>query len=373
MKLRELVRSLDWLLIGAALLLVMVGLAMLFSSTSAETLSSSRFVRQVFSLGVALVVGFLVVRLPYHNLSRYAGLLYGLGLAGLVAVFLTAQVIRGATSRLSVSDFQLQPSEFMKIAVVIFLAWVFSRDTVVRGRALIVSAAAVAIPAIFILLEPDLGVAAMLVAVWVALLIFIGVRWYLVASIGVLGAIGFLAGWFGLFADYQKARLLVFLYPARDPLGAGYNIVQSIVALGSGRLFGRGLGHGPQSQLQFLPERHTDFVLASIGEELGFVGILVVVILYAIVLWRIALIARTTRDQFGQLLAVSVFLLMVIGFVVSAGMNMGLLPVTGIPLPLVSYGGSNLLSTFVLLAIVESVHVYSKWVQAPPTDISQLT
>ena len=147
-------------------------------------------------------------------------------------------------------------------------------------------------------------------------------------------------------------------------------MVQSIVALGSGRLFGRGLGHGPQSQLKFLPEQHTDFIFASIGEELGFVGVTVVIILYAILLWRILVIARTTQDLFGQLLCVGTFLVFLLSFVVAVGMNMGLLPVTGIPLPLVSYGGSNLLSTFVLLGIVQSVRVYSKWVQAPPGEIS---
>ena len=372
MKVSELMRSMDWLLLGASLLLVLVGLAMLFSSTSAGELTSSRFVRQVLSLVIALTVGFLVVRLPYHSLTRYAGFLYGLGIASLVIVLLTAQVIRGTASRLTVSGFQLQPSEFMKIAVVVLLAWVFAKSGD-RGRQVLFSALVVAIPAALILLEPDLGVAAMLGALWISMLVFIGVRWYLLAGIGVLGAVGFLVGWFGFFAEYQKARLLVFLDPDRDPLGAGYNIVQSIVALGSGRLLGRGLGHGPQSQLQFLPERHTDFVLASIGEELGFIGVLLVIIMYGIVLWRIARIARSTQDAFGQLMTVGIFLLLVISFVVSAGMNMGLLPVTGIPLPFVSYGGSNLLSTFVLLAIVQSVHVYSKWVQAPPRELSQLT
>jgi len=373
MKFSELVQELDWVLLGASLLLVAVGMAMLFSSTEASLVVSSRFMRQLISLGVALVAFVLVVRVPYHALERHIGKLYVAGILGLLAVLLTAQVIRGTASRLTVSGFQLQPSEFMKIAVVVALAWVFSRPRRNEGKALVVSALAALVPAGLILLEPDLGVAALLILLWSALLVFVGTSWYIVGGVGVLGVVGVLVGWFGFFADYQKARLLVFLDPTRDPLGAGYNILQSIVALGSGGWYGRGLGRGPQSQLEFLPERHTDFVLASIGEELGFVGVLLVVVLYGIVLWRVVTIARTTRDPFGQLIAVAVFLLLVIGFVVSAGMNMGILPVTGIPLPLVSYGGSNLLSTFVLLALAQSVHVYSRWVQAPPSEITHFT
>lgn len=372
MRAKELLAGLDWVLIGAALLLVFFGLAMLFSSTTAEALTSSRFMRQLISLAIATGMAVIVVKVPYHSLARYAIPLYVVGLVGLLAVLLTAQIIRGTASRLTISGFQLQPSEFMKIGVVIMLAWLFSRVAAVRSWHISLSAVVVGIPAGLVLLEPDLGVAAMMFGLWVAVLIFVGVRWYILTGIGALGLLGMAAGWFYFFADYQKARLLVFINPTSDQLGAGYNIVQSIVAFGSGRLFGRGLGHGPQSQLQFLPERHTDFVLASIGEELGFFGVAVVVLLYAIILWRILRIARITQDPFGQLLAIGVFFLLAIGLTVSAGMNMGLLPVTGIPLPLVSYGGSNLVSTFVLLAIVESVYVYSKWVQEPPREFSQL-
>ena len=145
------------------------------------------------------------------------------------------------------------------------------------------------------------------------------------------------------------------------------------MALGSGRIVGRGLGHGPQSQLEFLPERHTDFILSSIGEELGFIGVFLILLLYGILLWRILRIAQTTNDNFGRLLATGTFTILLISLTVSAGMNMGLIPVTGIPLPMLSYGGSSLLSTFVLLGLVQSVHVYSKWAQSPPMEITNLT
>lgn len=373
MKMREILLALDWVLIGAVCLLLLVGLAMLFSSTTTTEIVGSRFLRQIIFCAIAIGAFTVVIRLPYHVLSRYVGLVYVLGLAGLLVVFVGGQVIRGTTSRLDLSGFQLQPSEFMKIAVVLALSWVLSRPHAGTLWRVGISALVAGVPAVFILLEPDLGVAVLLLILWLTLLVFIGIKVRILAFLATLGVAGFIAGWWGLFADYQKARLLVFLQPTRDPLGQGYNIIQSIVALGSGGVVGRGLGHGPQSQLLFLPERHTDFVLASIGEELGFIGVVVVILLYSIVLWRIIRIARSTQDRFGQLLAVSIFFLLTISFVVSAGMNMGLLPVTGIPLPLVSYGGSNLLSTFVLLGIVQSVHVYSKWVQPPPRELSSLT
>ncbi|MEX1997494.1 MAG: rod shape-determining protein RodA [Candidatus Andersenbacteria bacterium] len=374
MRLREVIRSLDWVLVGAALLLVCIGLAMLFSATyTQQGLFSSRFMRQGAAFIGALGAALLVTRIPYHTFSRYAPTLYVVGLAGLVIVYLTAQVIRGTASRLSVIGLQLQPSEFMKVTLVVILAWLIARRGQLDRWTLLFTSVIVGLPVALIMLEPDLGVAILLLAVWVALIVFMGLSWRAVSALGIASVAAIAIAWRWLFVEYQKDRLLVFLDPTSDPLGAGYNIVQSIVALGSGRLAGRGLGHGPQSQLQFLPEQHTDFILASIGEELGFVGVSVVIILYVVLLWRILHIARSTRDLFGQLLAVGSFLVLFVSFVVSVGMNMGLLPVTGIPLPLVSYGGSNLVSTFLLLAIVESVHVHSKWVQPPPVEISYFT
>ena len=373
MRTREILQSVDWVLAGAVFLLVGVSLAMLFSSTYTVELFSSRFLRQALAAGVGLGIGFIILRIPYHSWQRYALPIYGVAVGALVAVYFAGQVIRGTASRFEFGDFQVQPSEFVKIALIIALAWLLASRDRLGWRGVVLSGLLVLIPSGLILLEPDLGVAALLLALWGMLLIFRGLPWLAVFALGVAGSLGFAAAWFWMFADYQRERLLVFLDPTRDPFGAGYNILQSIVAFGSGRLLGRGLGHGPQSQLEFLPERHTDFILSSIGEELGFVGVVVVLALYAIVLWRILRIARSTQDGFGQLLAVGTFVLLLTSLVVSAGMNMGLLPVTGIPLPLLSYGGSNLVSTFVLLAIVESVRVYSKWVQASPTEITHLT
>ncbi|MDD5074209.1 MAG: rod shape-determining protein RodA, partial [Candidatus Shapirobacteria bacterium] len=335
-------------MLGAAILLVAIGAAMLFSSSYTDQRLSPRFMRQLIALLAAVLAAFFVARTPYHVIQRYALALYGAAIMGIAAVIAIGQVIRGTTSRLSLAGFQLQPSEFMKVALIVLLAWLMARSERLSWHLILKTVLFTALPVAIIASEPDVGVAVLLLATWGGMLFFWGLSWTATLSFGLLGVVTFFASWQWVFADYQKTRLLTFLNPLHDPLGAGYNVTQSIIALGSGRLLGRGLGHGPQSQLKFLPEQHTDFILASIGEELGFIGVAIVLCLYAIILWRILLVAQETRDPFGQLIAVGAFFLLLFSLIVSAGMNMGLLPVTGIPLPLVSYGGSSLLATFIL-------------------------
>jgi len=360
----------DWILFGAMILLFMVGVAMLISASAGDTVISSRLVRQVISFLIALVLYFIISAFPYHSLRRYAIPLYAVALIALVMVGQLAPVIRGTTSRLVLFGVQIQPSEFVKVSIVLLLAWLFAKYRA-NYITLIISAALILIATALIATEPDIGEAALVLIAWGILITYIGFPWRTILIIALLGTITFAGAWHWLFADYQKSRLLTFIDPTSDPLGAGYNVTQSIVALGSGGLLGRGLGHGPQSQLKFLPERHTDFILASIGEELGFIGVLLVISLYIILLWRIITIAQSTKDPFGQYLGTLIFVLLLISFFVSAGMNMGLLPVTGIPLPLVSYGGSSLVATMILLGIVQSVKYYGHWLKKPPAEFNE--
>lgn len=366
------IKKFDWILLGCQILLFAIGIAMLFSVSSGDSLMSSRFVKQVISFGIALTLYFIIGAFPYHSLKHYVIPIYAIGLAALIYVGQIAPIIRGTTSRAELFGIQIQPSEFMKIAIIIILAWLFAKYSVNRIT-LVISAALVGLASILIATEPDIGVAALIVLLWGAFIIYIGIPWRTIGIIALLGLIMFIGSWYWLFADYQKSRLITFMNPTSDPLGTGYNATQSIVALGSGGLLGRGLGHGPQSQLKFLPERHTDFILASVGEELGFIGISLIIGLYTILLWRIAKIAQSTKDPFGQYLASSIFLLLLISFFISAGMNMGLLPVTGIPLPLVSYGGSNLVGTMILLGIVQSIKHHSYWLRKPPSELTEFT
>jgi len=366
------IKKYDWILTGAIILLATIGLAMLFGTTSEDSLLSYRFIRQITSFAIALVAYFLLSFFPYHSLKRYAPILYIIGLTSLIIVSQVAPVIRGTTSRISLFGVQVQPSEFVKVALVIITSWLFAKLAVNRFS-FTISAALIGFAALLVAAEPDIGEAALFILLWTIFIVFLGIPWRTVGIIALIGIIGFFAAWTWLFADYQKDRLLIFIDPTSDPLGAGYNVTQSIVALGSGGLLGRGLGHGPQSQLKFLPEQHTDFILASIGEELGFVGVTLIIALYTILLWRIFKIARSTQDPFGKYLAVLVFILLLTSFFISAGMNMGLLPVTGIPLPLVSYGGSNLVGTLILLGIVQSVRAHSHWLRQPPTELTHFT
>lgn len=371
MRASEALRGLDWIIMAVAGLLVALGLAMLISATYVAHPFSGLFIRQAVAAGLGLGLCLFLSTVPYHVIGRYTVWLYGLGLTALVLVALTGEMIRGTISRLAFFGFQLQPSELMKIGLILALASWLARAGTQSFRALLVSAGIVVLPAAFVLMEPDLGVAALLLLLWGALLLFWGLPWRAIVALLLLAALVGGAAWQWVLLDYQKDRLLTFLDPAADPKGSGYNVAQSIVALGSGEFIGRGLGHGPQSQLKFLPERHTDFIFASIGEELGFGGVGLLIALYGVLLWRILKVAASTQDPFGQLVVVGVFVLLLLSFLVSAGMNIGLLPVTGIPLPLVSYGGSNLVTTWILLGLVQSVHVYGRWARRAPLEIDQ--
>lgn len=366
----EILRSFDWVALSATALLIALGLAMLGSSTYTEEILSGLMLRQLISAIAGAVVLLIFAFIHYRTLERYAWIIYAAGLTGLISVNLFGALVRGTVSRLQIFGVQVQPSEFMRIGLIIALAALASRLPIQKFRSVMLTGLIVALPVGLILLEPDLGVAGLLIAVWFGMLLFLGLSWRWVIVLLLLGSLISVGAWHWGLADYQKDRLRTFLEPSRDPLGAGYNVTQSIVALGSGGFLGRGLGHGPQSQLKFLPERHTDFILASIGEELGFLGIALVIGLYTILLWRILVQVRSSEDPFIRLYCVGVFIILLVSFTVSAGMNMGLVPVTGIPLPLVSFGGSSLVTTCVLLGILQSMRAHGKWTSSAPLEIS---
>ncbi|HLC49464.1 MAG TPA: rod shape-determining protein RodA [Candidatus Andersenbacteria bacterium] len=370
MRIRIIASRVDFLLIGAVLLLSGIGLAMLASAADTGATISPLLYRQAIALLVGGVAMVFIVQVPYHKLKPIAPFLFVAGVAVQLILSVVGRTIRGTVSRLDVFGFQIQPSEFIKIILVLVLAFALAKYKHIGVRALVVTGALIALPVLLVLREPDFGMATLMIGLWVGLLIVFGLSWRLTGVLALLGAIIFAGAWQVVLLDYQKERILTFLNPTADPLRSGYNVTQSMIALGSGEILGRGLGHGPQSQLKFLPERHTDFILASVGEELGFVGIALVVILYSILLARLIGIVRSTRDPFGQLIASGVFFIFIIGFVVNAGMNIGILPVTGIPLPLVSYGGSNLLASCILLGLALSVKMHSTFSRYAPSELS---
>jgi rod shape determining protein RodA len=285
---------------------------------------------------------------------------YFIGLAILILVLMFGQTVRGTKGWFQMFGFSFQPVEFMKLALVLTFARVIDR----RGRAFHTglfffgTALLVLIPMFLVMVQPDLGSALVLGGLWLWLILFIGTRksflLFLLGSVVVVASLG----WFVLLKPYQKERLMSFVQPERDPLGTGYNVQQSLIAIGSGGWFGKGFGYGSQNQLSFLPERQTDFVFSVIGEELGFVGVLTLFSCYILIGWRITVHATLARDDFSLVLLMSCLGLWLIQITVNLGGTMGLLPVTGIALPFVSYGGSSLIINLIIVGVVESVALY---------------
>lgn len=370
MRFSDVLRSADWIIIAAVLLLASIGLAMLASATDSGQALSPLLYRQAIALCVGLVVMIFTMKIPYHTWKRVAPALFVVGLVSQIGLSIAGRAIRGTVSRVDILGFQIQPSEFVKVGLVLVLALVLSKYGRIGWKQIAITFGIIVVPVFLVLKEPDLGMAAVMMSAWIGMLIVFGLPFRTFVAICLIGSLAFAGAWNGLLFDYQKKRILTFLHPTADPLSTGYNVTQSIIALGSGQLFGRGLGHGPQSQLKFLPEQHTDFILASVGEELGFVGIALICALYGILLWRLIVIVRNVDDPFAQLIGAGAFFLLITGFTVNAGMNMGLLPVTGIPLPFISYGGSNLLTSCFLLGLVESVKIHSRFSGQTPKELS---
>ncbi len=340
----------------SALVLSLVGLTTIYSVDLSRGETLNFFSTQSLSLGIALLVFFVAsnIHISFYEVS--ARLIYITSLVLLVAVLFLGQNIRGTTGWFRFFGFSFQPAEFAKVAIIIFLAWRIER----QGRRFekwqfVAATGALAFFLIsLILLQPDLGSGAVLGGIWFGLLFLTGTKKrYIFGLIGV-AIVAFIFSWFFLFKPYQKDRLMTFVDPARDPLKSGYNVNQSIIAIGSGNFFGRGLGFGSQSQLHFLPEAQTDFIVSVIGEELGFFGLFILMGLYCIMLWRLVRIAIKCRADFSAYAVLGGCLLFFLQFMVNTGAAVGILPVTGVTLPFVSYGGSSLIVNFFLLGLAES-------------------
>lgn len=347
-----------FLTIGIAVL-VAFGFSAIFSIELSQGAGNVFLEKQAIALGIGLVASAVFTSMNYHMLQYGARGLYAAGLLSLVLVLIFGRTLNGSTGWFVLGDFAFQPVEFMKVALVVMLAQYFSSRAKRQcsWRDLAVSGAYVAAPVALLMLQPDLGGAALLIGTWAIFVLFAGIRWTQV--MGLLGAAALVAtiGWFGVFQDYQKDRVLTFLDPTRDPLVTGYNVIQAKIAIGSGGLWGRGLGDGSQSQLRFLPESQTDFVFAVIAEELGFVGVCLLFLAFIVVFWRMIVIARRAHDTFGAYICIGACSVILTEVMVHVGANVSLMPATGVALPFVSYGGSSLLLSFVFFGMVQSVAV----------------
>ncbi len=354
-----LTRRIDSMLFGAALAIVGVGLVTLFSASDQ---SVARVTSQVLSFGFAIMLMWVFANIPPQTLARGAVPLYILAVALLVAVAMFGVVVNGSRRWLNLGVARFQPSELMKVALPLMLAWYFQRlEGRLRLSAFAFAAVLIAVPVYLIKRQPDLGTALLLGASGFYVLYLAGLSWRVI--IGLLlaaAAVGPLV-WTHLHG-YQRTRILTFLDPSRDPLGAGYHSMQASIALGSGGVVGKGWLNGTQTHLDFLPERHTDFIFAVFGEEFGLIGNAVLLLLYLLLIGRAVVITANASTMFARLLAGAITLMFFTYAFVNMAMVSGLLPVVGVPLPLVSYGGTAMISLFIGLGILMSVQAHRKLV-----------
>ncbi len=342
------------------LALSMLGLATLYSATYENP---ARLLTQLMSLGVALVAMWLVAQLSPQTIMRFAVPAYVVGLALLVAVALAGDVVNGARRWLHVGVTRFQPSEMMKLALPLMLAWYFHRnESTLRLRNFAVAAMLLLVPVGLIVRQPDLGTAALVAAAGFYVIFFAGISWKVLGTIAGAGLAVLPLAW-GFLHGYQRKRILTLLDPTQDPLGAGYHIIQSTIAVGSGGFSGKGWLYGTQAHLEFIPERHTDFIFAVYSEEFGLIGNCVLLVLYALLVARGLMIAANAATVFARLMAASIALMFFTYAFVNMGMVSGVLPVVGVPLPFLSYGGTALLTLFIGTGILMSVQHHRTLVQ----------
>jgi rod shape determining protein RodA len=351
----------DGLLLGAVLLLMATGLVVLYSASSA---SLPRTGGQLANMLVALSVMWVFANIPPHYLQRLSVPLFIMGLVLLVAVALYGDVVNGARRWLQIGITRIQPSELMKIAVPLMLAWYFSRyEATLRFRHHLVAAVLLVVPVALIMRQPDLGTAMLIFAGGCYVLFLAGLSWKLMAGVGIAGLASLPFVW-SVLHDYQRQRLLTLLDPMQDPLGTGYHTIQSTIAVGSGGFTGKGWMNGTQSHLDFIPERTTDFVFAVYSEEFGLVGNLMLLLLFLLVIARGMVITANAPTLFTRLLAGAITLTFFTYAFVNMGMVSGILPVVGVPLPLVSYGGTSLVTICLGFGILMSIQTHKKLIQS---------
>ncbi len=359
-------KHIDWLLLAFIAPLIGAGLVTMksFLPTESGVSGSPFFAQQLVWVVISFVVFFFLSFFDFRFLKKTKVLvtLYLFLITLLGALFVFGSKVKGATSWFDFGSFSFQPVDFMKIILILMLAKYFSlRHVEIKNpKHIFVSALYAFIPFALVFIQPDFGSAIIIFLIWFGLTLVSGIsKKHLLAVFGV-GAAAFFILWTFVFAPYQKARIQTFLNPLSDIQGVGYNAFQSTIAVGSGQFFGKGVGYGTQSRLQFLPEYETDFIFAAFSEEWGFVGSLTVLILYALVVWRILRLAMYASTNFEMLFGVGVAIMIMAHTIVNIGMNIGLMPVTGITLPFMSYGGSHLLTLFIALGILTGMNKYRR-------------
>lgn len=330
------------------------GLAVLYSAFGEDP---ARVQQQVIRLSVGFTALILMAQIPPRTLHRLAPWLFGACIALLLAVMIMGAIGQGAQRWIDLGIVRFQPSELMKLALPLMLAWLLvSGELPPRWPRVLLALALILIPTALIAMQPDLGTALLVAASGFFVLFLAGLRWRWIIGAALSALAIAPALWFFAMHQYQRSRVLTFLNPESDPLGAGYHIIQSKIAIGSGGLFGKGWLNGTQAHLEFIPERHTDFVLAVVAEEFGLIGVAQLMLVYLLIIGRGLWIATQAQDPFGRLMAGTISLTFFIYVVVNAGMVSGLLPVVGLPLPLISFGGSSMVTILAAFGILMAIH-----------------
>ena len=355
-------RRIDGPLMAALALTLALGLTVVYSASGGSSLE--RALGQGRNLAVAVLALWIFAHIPPQTLMRLALPAYVAGLALLLGVALFGEVRNGARRWLSLGFTTVQPSEVMKIAVPLVLAWYFhQREEGLRLRDFAIAAVLLALPVGLIARQPDLGTALLIFASGFFVIFLAGLSWKILVSMAVAGAASLPFVW-SMLHDYQRQRILTLLNPMEDPLGAGYHIIQSTIAIGSGGILGKGWLNGTQAQLDFVPERSTDFILAVFGEEFGLVGNVILCVLYLLIIGRGLMIAANASTVFSRLTAGAITLTFFTYAFVNMGMVSGILPVVGVPLPMISYGGTALLSILVGFGILMSISTHKQLVSS---------
>ncbi len=353
----------DWIIFSAVLLLSLFGLIEIYSiALGQETLSLLNFKKQIVAIIIGIFLLFFFSFIDYNLLKSFNRFIYAFGIFLLILVLIFGKTIRGTTGWFDIFGFSLQPVEFVKIILIIFLARFFS-NSAIRMRPLksmILSFLGTFGLCFLVLMQPDFGPVMIMLAIWFLILILVGLkgRYFLMIILPVL-VVSFFA-WNFYFKDYQKNRILTLLNPGQNSLSEGYNVSQALIAVGSGGYTGRGVGFGSQSQLKFLPEAQNDFIFSVIAEELGFLGTSLVLFIYFILLWRLLSLIRKNNDDFAIFFILGAVALIFIQMFINIGMNIAIVPVVGISLPFISYGGSATLANFILIGIIQNIIVKSR-------------
>ncbi|MAZ40574.1 rod shape-determining protein RodA [bacterium] len=361
----EIRKQIDWTLLISVVPLLGAGLVTMFSFSGGADIEGYFFSRQIIWIAISLLVFFLLSFVDFRFLRKSGVVLsiYLFFVLLLLFLLILTTAVRGAQSWFLIGDIiAFQPADFMKLALILILAKYFSRRhiEIAHIKHIIISGVYAFIPFVLIFLQPDFGSAMIIFLIWLGMIMVSGVSKKHLALVAFVAITSFLFLWGVALTDVQKTRISSFLDPLADLEGAGYNAYQSTIAVGSGGWFGKGVGYGTQSRLEFLPEYQTDFIFAAFAEEWGFVGVAILFILFVIVFWRILLNAYKGHTNFEMLFGLGLSIMLMSHFVIHVGMNIGLLPVTGLTVPFLSYGGSHLLATFVGLGILMGMRSYAR-------------